>query len=114
MAGSQGQESRHSFHRLLVREVLGRRKTAGVELPVQKEGDEAATLRGKREAALYVDWKEGIQTPKAAIAEDDAREAIEVANRLAGVATDMTKEYEGLTPDKAREQIALAVKGRKA
>jgi AbiV family abortive infection protein len=91
--------------------ILG--KVSGVALDVQKEGNEAAALRKKREAALYVDWSDGIQKPSTAITEADAKRAIDVASRQVDVATHMTTEYKQLTAERARELIEEARQIRK-
>lgn len=96
------------FTDFLAEEIFVLGKLAGVELEVQKEGDQAAALRKKREAALYVDVRNGVQKPSTTISEGDARSAIETAERQLGIAIEMGKEYAELTPERARELIEQA------
>jgi hypothetical protein len=93
---------------LLAREVFVLGNTENVELDAQQEGNEAAALRHKRLAALYVDWSNGMQRPRAAVTESDASEQIDATARGLEVATAMTAEYRALTAERARELIAEA------
>jgi AbiV family abortive infection protein len=68
------------FADFLAEEVFGLGKTADVNLDAQQEGTKAADLVAEREAALYVDWNNGVK-PGAAVSEVMAREAIRTADR---------------------------------
>lgn len=96
------------FADFLAEEVFDLGKTADVNLDAQQEGDQAAALRAEREAALYVDWANGVQKPSAAVTEERAREEIRTANRQVAIAAEMISEYRRLTPEGARELITAA------
>jgi AbiV family abortive infection protein len=95
------------FADFLAEEVFGLGKTADVNLDAQQEGTKAADLVAEREAALYVDWNNGVK-PGAAVSEVMAREAIRTADRGVTIATEMMGEYRRLTPELARELMAAA------
>ncbi len=99
------------FADFLAGEVFSLGKTADVEPDVHHEGDQAAALRAEREAALYVDWSDGVKKPRNAVTEDRAREAIRTAERQVAIAAEMIDEYRRLTPERARELIAAAKPG---
>jgi hypothetical protein len=99
------------FADFLAEEVFGLGKTADVNLEAPQEGNEAAALRAEREAALYVDWDNGVKKPAAAVTEERSREEIRTADRQVTIAAEMMGEYRRLTPERARELIADAKAG---
>ena len=66
----------------------------------EAEATQAGALRRQREAALYVSWDDGLQTPLASITEGQAREMVAEASKMV--------EAELASTDAHRAQIEAA------